>query len=384
MKLKLRVLTLLAILVLYSLRLAIQSYAVQAGTTEAYVYKSTVVYTNQGENPQDMSLNLRTLNIFLNSSWQTVYLLNANRPYALGYDTDANPTITIDTPPVARGENVTLILFLVILPQDRKPPMINVEGAGSLDDIPGDLRKGLLTTMGSWQVEDPDLQRLAHRIWRDTGNTSNALRVVTALADWIGRSVSVKDSEVPRYPKEVYTALSGDCDDQANLLITMGRILGIPAYLQVGAIWNGKESEETETYWDGHVTSVLRNVDFHGWAVMYIPPWGWLPFDMTLGWSSSNQIAGITSAAVWNVGVAHILNVMTSDWAGDSRRMRGEIVESPLHVRSESEMVKTVWKVLTRDDTGTHLYWIVPSAIVAAILVPAVFYYFKRGRGGSP
>jgi transglutaminase-like putative cysteine protease len=101
--------------------------------------------------------------------------------------------------------------------------------------------------------------------------SENVLEIVCELANWIGINVKSKTIDVPRYPGETLKSRLGDCDDKANLLITMCRILGIPSFLQVGCIYG---PSRTETAWENHLTAIYNSVSFHAWAIIYIPPWG--------------------------------------------------------------------------------------------------------------
>ena len=51
-----------------------------------------------------------------------------------------------------------------------------------------------------------------------------------------------------------------------------------------------------ETYWEDHLNISYNNVGWHGWAMVYIPPWGWLPVDLT--WWLYDPLNAIKGAAV--------------------------------------------------------------------------------------
>ncbi len=71
---------------------------------------------------------------------------------------------------------------------------------------------------------------------------------------------------------EVYTSRKGVCQDFANLLICMARLLNVPARYRVGYIYTGANYENKE---QGDAT--------HAWAELYIPYVGWRGFDPTNG-----------------------------------------------------------------------------------------------------
>jgi hypothetical protein len=95
---------------------------------------------------------------------------------------------------------------------------------------------------------------------------------------------------------------------------------------------------KSSTYWGGHVTSVLRNLRYHAWALIYVPPWGWLPFDMTIGWVESDSLKVITSAVVWTSDVVVMFDVIHSDWAGLGRTQKEYVTSNPLYVSLEDTL----------------------------------------------
>ena len=159
-------------------------------------------------------------------------------------------------------------------------------------------------------------------------------------------------AEGPRYPNETYSERRGDCDDQAILLITLCRIVGIPAYLQVGCIYDFL-GYNSDTYWEGHVTSVQKQIGWHGWAIVYVPPWGWLPVDLTYvyGDLTSNPLNAISRAAVTGQNVIQYMNFIHTDYVGGSRRLRDFIQSNDYFVYMVDEMKAdfgfgSVWELL--------------------------------------
>ena len=73
-------------------------------------------------------------------------------------------------------------------------------------------------------------------------------------------------------PFDVYTARTGVCQDFANLLICMARLLGIPARYRVGYIYTG-----------GKYENEVQSDASHAWAELYLPWTGWRGFDPTNG-----------------------------------------------------------------------------------------------------
>jgi transglutaminase-like putative cysteine protease/predicted glutamine amidotransferase len=73
-------------------------------------------------------------------------------------------------------------------------------------------------------------------------------------------------------PWEVFVHRKGVCQDFANLMICMARLLGIPARYRVGYIHTGANYQNT-----------IQSEASHAWAELYLPWIGWQGFDPTNG-----------------------------------------------------------------------------------------------------
>ena len=73
-------------------------------------------------------------------------------------------------------------------------------------------------------------------------------------------------------PFHVYTQRRGVCQDFANLLICLARLLSVPARYRVGYIYTGSDYENT-----------VQSDASHAWAELYLPWFGWQGFDPTNG-----------------------------------------------------------------------------------------------------
>ena len=271
-----------------------------------------------------------------------------------------------------------MAINLRIIERERKAPVIGFNVSGTLDDIPSTLKEEYCRPQGTW-LFDEALRNLSYRIWSSENFTVNVLRIVRGLADWIGENTEYASFETPLYPNETYSLRKGDCDDQSNLLITLCRILGIPAFLQMGFLQN-PELPENETYWGGHLVTRLRLIGFHAWAMIFIPPWGWLPFDMTWGWSRSDAFRGIRSAAIYSKFTALMMNVTESDWAGDARIMKERIVANQIYIFDDEELVlqspwaseERFWQELA--------FWLITGVSASGLVFLIVKRLFRRKR----
>jgi len=73
-------------------------------------------------------------------------------------------------------------------------------------------------------------------------------------------------------PFEVYAAREGVCQDFANLLICLARLLSVPARYRMGYIYTG-----------GNYANKIQSDASHAWAEVYLPFVGWRGFDPTNG-----------------------------------------------------------------------------------------------------
>jgi transglutaminase-like putative cysteine protease len=336
-----------------------------------YLYTATTLYVNQGHVALPLPEDLRSLHQFPNTSWQTTYLHSISHPATPAWDLDRNQLFLVPLPSLAPGGNVTLSYSLHIVRAERVIPEIAFPASLDVRSIPSDL-EAYWAAEGPWQGDNPVLQSLAADLQGSAANASNVLLLVTHLADWIGNNVEAVSHDVPRSPLETYLSRQGDCDDQASLLIALCRILKIPAYLQIGCVRN-TGAPKASTYWDGHVTAVLRNLRYHAWALIYVPPWGWLPFDMTLGWAASNPLQVVTSAVVWRREVIVMFDVLQSDWAGQGRSQKAYVTANPLYIALEDSLD------LSAASQGTAI-WEQPAFWLVVLIPPALLggYFLRR------
>ena len=95
---------------------------------------------------------------------------------------------------------------------------------------------------------------------------------VFKLAEWVENNVeyelSTLTAEATQKASWVVDNKKGVCDEITSLFISMSRSLGIPARFVTGI---------------SHSNINLQNQgwDLHGWAEVYFPGFGWVPFDVT-------------------------------------------------------------------------------------------------------
>ena len=344
----LRTITLISIVLL--LTPSFPNFPVVQGETGnvSYFLKSIVRYSNPS---QDQVWNFaeredydRMIGLFMNNSWQIVELVNSTFPVeTIGNDEDNNSVAILQFPKSALlpSENLDFTVWYHIVSKPRTIPYITEAVSLNLSDIPQDLVDEYTRGEGSWQTSNQQLVPLALSL---KGSETNVLAIVKNFIEWIEAHISYPQSrhENPFYPNQTYALREGDCDDQAILLITLCRIVGIPSYLQVGCIYQPSYFDNA-SIWNGCVSFVDRRVGWHGWAFVYVPPWGWLPVDLTLVPEGfSDPLNAIKYGAVTLQNTIQYLNVVHTDYVAESLEERAFLVNNAFRVYTEDEMIQDV------------------------------------------
>jgi hypothetical protein len=214
------------------------------------------------------------------------------------------------------------------------------------------------------------------------GNETRVLSIVESFVAWIEDNVEYPHTqhEVPYYPSETYSKLEGDCDDQAMLLITLCRIVGIPAYLQIGCIYMLGKSLDEFSYWDNRVTVVQKYIGWHGWAIVYIPPWGWLPVDLTyVTQNKDDPLNAIKHGAITEPTAVQYMNVTHSDYVASSHEDRTFVTFNGFEVFAEDEMLIGIGQEAPEVAGDPWMNW-TPIAFIAIVvlLIGVSFFVVKR------
>ncbi|MFH1650259.1 MAG: transglutaminase-like domain-containing protein [Candidatus Woesearchaeota archaeon] len=116
----------------------------------------------------------------------------------------------------------------------------------------------------------PEISRLASEL---AGDKKDAYEVAFSLADWVHKEIHYElssttvDASLPA--SWVLKNRKGVCDELTALFIAMSRSLGIPARFVAGVAYTNLNDANQ---WGPH-----------GWAELYFPDVGWVPFDVTYG-----------------------------------------------------------------------------------------------------
>ncbi len=102
-------------------------------------------------------------------------------------------------------------------------------------------------------------------------NSDDLFKVVYEIAEWtrtnVNYNLSTLNAEAVQKSSWVLKNKEGVCDEITNLFISLLRSIGIPARFVSGMVYSNLDNK-----WGNH-----------GWAEVYFPGVGWVPYDVTFG-----------------------------------------------------------------------------------------------------
>jgi transglutaminase-like putative cysteine protease len=338
-------------------------------------YEYTMSYTFENRGTESVTLDKSDIAVplFTNNDYQTVTVSSASPSLGSPYPDDdgnmiADPSLTLTIPP---GGKITYTVTYSIESSAETVPALTLTSAGRMTDIPSNLVSEYTASTETFWAEDPEIAALAQRL---TANQTTVLGKVTRLVKWFNENVDYSSNEVPLYPNQTLQQRSGDCDDQSILLISMLRSIGIPSYLEIGVFFNSGISGD-ETVWDGHLAISEKGLAWHGWSMVYVPPWGWIPVDLTLT-SNSDPLEKIKSAPEYTAPLVTAMTISAQEYATVSVETRARIIASDIYVTS------------TESAQGVSASWIQPTMILLVVCISAgvtfLFYTMRRPRKAAP
>lgn len=127
--------------------------------------------------------------------------------------------------------------------------------SANLTELPHGLTDRYLLDEWKIIVSDPLVQSTADNIVKGEVNVHSILSAINAwIVDHIGYPSESRTAD-PYSSVQTLHSMVGDCDDQAILFCALARASGVPAWLQLGAMY-----DKTEREWVGH-----------GWVQTYVP-----------------------------------------------------------------------------------------------------------------
>ncbi|UCE15851.1 MAG: transglutaminase domain-containing protein [Candidatus Bathyarchaeota archaeon] len=378
-----RAVTVTFILIILLATIAFENSIVVEGEKQdtTFVIQISVTLANSSNGTKTWNLTEdRTVNLFMNNTWQTVQLISSSLPLeTMTVDQDGNPIGFLQFPQseLKPGENISYTITYRALSKPRSLPNITEDESETLEKIPDELKASYSGAEGPWLVNDQELQELAHTI---AENETKVLTIIKKFITWIRDNINYTiNGLLPHYPNQTYAERKGDCDDQANLFITLCRIYGIPSLLQIGGIYLPAE-RTNKTFWEEHLTLDYERIGWHGWAMVYVPPWGWLPVDLTyVAGGLRDPLNAINQAAVVTFQeVIQYVNVTETDYIASYRRKKDFLQNNDFYVHERNEMAQEV----SQGDSGKEIVdmWLEGALIATVVVTVAVVGIFLHVR----
>ena len=173
------------------------------------------------------------------------------------------------------------------------------EKVGSLDDIPKDIEK-YLADGTRYRIDDPLIRRIARRMKKEENPYWMARKIHNYVLEHVRYEAAGGWDAAPVVLKRG----SGSCSESAFAFIALCRAAGLPARFEAGSLIRGD----------------LRSVDYdnHRWGEVYLPNYGWVPFDPSIG--KGHSPAGVLKAVGRSdvIGGPHPGLFVTTHGGGDS------------------------------------------------------------------
>jgi hypothetical protein len=317
----------------------------------AYDLSFSTRITNDGSSAFDLSSNrLTTPVIFLlpNITSQMIRLVSSNPALVIANDQDGNQIGVFQIERRLEPRQTAVMetrfrAFARLTPTRRFEwnPSLEYSSSGTTNEIPKEVIEKYGISVGPWKTSETSLPWMSVRelAFRLAGNGTNVLKVVTQLIDWVGqniRTTSVKRDRI-LFPNETLTTHEGTSDEQANLIISLCQILGIPAYLQCGYVYLPSRTNDASIY-GGHLSLHSNRITWHAWAMVYIPPWGWLPVDMTMGYSEEDPLQAIFAAAPQTLTTVVSNNYFLQDYVSETNRDSTQLGRLGVQIEQKESM----------------------------------------------
>ncbi len=132
---------------------------------------------------------------------------------------------------------------------------IDKEKSLNVSDIPSSLKATYLHDEWKMDMSSSEIVATSNSI---VGTETNVYQILRDIYNWMTANVRYPTTTSGGEPQSALETLSsrvGDCDDQSILFCSLARAAGVPAWLQMGALYVNAENS-----WGGH-----------GWLQAYIP-----------------------------------------------------------------------------------------------------------------
>jgi len=340
-------------------------------------YRYTLAYKFENRGAENVELYREDVAIplFMDTERQAVKITESDKPLGETLtDEDGNRWAVMDVPlTLGPGGEASFTVTYVIESSSELWPEISVPDADGFDTIPQELVDNYTASTETFMSEDPSVSQLAYEV---AGGSSTVLDAVVNMIDWLADNTEYCNFEVPRYPKQTAADGLGDCDDQSVLLISMCRSLGIPAFLQVGIVIH-PGIVDSETSREGHLTDTRDGVGWHAWAIIYVPPWGWLPVDLTLV-QADGGLNVIKGAPEYESNIIPCFDVNRQPYIGESLSTRARFIGSSVYVEIADEA-----EIIDSGIPGRELYIVAGLGVAVTAAIVLMFMSERRAKQAS-
>lgn len=224
--------------------------------------------------PEEVSMEIvRTITLDANGGEVSSYIIDLPRPLTIADDGSYLQKIdrltvsphydemwdngTYDTM-VWEGAGLSGVFTLSVtveVTQRLKVWDLDEESVLEKDEIPQFYQDSYLGD--EWRIiaNDASIDALSEDI---VGNETNVYLIARAIYDWIDENVDYyiwSDHDGPLSSLETLEERMGDCDDQSMLFCALARSAGVPAWLQLGAVYSPDAGE----------------IGGHAWVQMFMP-----------------------------------------------------------------------------------------------------------------
>jgi transglutaminase-like putative cysteine protease len=333
-----------------------------------YSYSLSYKFENRGTNQILIDQEDLIIPTFINNTYQTVSIVEKTHPYTIIIaDEDKNQAILIKIErELEVEEKVSFEVEYKIKSSNKPIPDFNHKDAVGEDQIPINLVFEYTSPTETFLSDNQEIKKLSASL---TEGKETVLEKTLTVLEYIINETEYHNFEHPLYPNQTIIEERGDCDDQSILLITMLRSLKIPSYLQIGLLIH-PNIKESKTMWEGHVTSIKEGVGWHGWAMVYIPPWGWVPVDPTMT-QSNNALDVLRNAPQYDTNIIQAFNVSDQPYIGDTLSTKQRIINSSLYI----SIIDNATQVYNND--YRNRVWITIGLGIALITAIIMMFHFR-------
>ena len=333
-----------------------------------YSYRSTYTFENRGDEPYVIVDDDTEVPMFVDNNWQRVLIIDSSHDIRQERaDKDGNSVGIMDLPTeIQAGESLVFSIEYLLESAGMDRPQIDSALSGEIVDIPERL-VDIYTSETETFRRNEEIEALAVEL--ASGNT-DVLEIVVEILGWVTSRVEYRNFEFPLYSDETLRDRQGDCDDQAILMISMLRYLGIPSFLQIGVVFSDSISSETASR-DGHLTFVQEGIGWHGWAMVYVPPWGWIPIDLTLT-NAREPIDMILDAPEYSSNIITAFNVSEQHYIGGSRSSWETLVASDIYITVADIAIENA------DTSFWDSYTLIGAVVIGSAVLVGIFMLLPR------